>query len=113
MGSGLSAIYDVYGLREPALGNEPTRLAEALGVAWEDHDSDYRGTYYIASWPSGGRLVLQANDLRDSSGGYLQLPDFPQYRFLLFVNECPRPEEIRSRLASLPHWRFLNRRVLD
>ena len=59
------------------------------------------------------KAFLQANGLRDSSGEYLQLPDFPQYRFLLFVNECPRPDEVRSRLTSLPQWRFLNRRELD
>jgi hypothetical protein len=65
----LPAIYDVYGLPEPALGNEPSRLAEALGVAWEEHDSDHRGAYFIAPVSSfgGGRLVLQANDLRDGS----------------------------------------------
>ena len=30
-----------------------------------------------------------------------------------FVDKAERPDEIRSRLASLPHWRFLLRRRVD
>jgi hypothetical protein len=111
----LPTIYDVYGLSEPVLGNELLRLAEALGVAWEEHDSDYRGIYFLASGQpfGGGRLLVQANDLRDEAGSYLQLPAFPQYRFLLFVNRCARADEVRARLRTLPQWRFLQRQVLD
>lgn len=108
-------VYDVYGLNEPVLGDEPRRLAETLGVTWDEHDSEYRGHYFEASGEpfGGGRLLLQSNDLRDSSGPYLQLSAFPESRFLLYVNECARPDEVRARLAGLPQWRFLRRQVVD
>jgi hypothetical protein len=108
-------IYDVYGLSEPVLGDEPRRLAETLGVSWEEHDSEYRGHYFEASGQpfGGGRLVLQSNDLHDGSGSYLQLSAFPESRFLLYVNESGRPDEVRGRLAGLPQWRFLRRQVVD
>jgi hypothetical protein len=114
-GNGVPLIYDVYGLAEPTLGGEPARLAEALGITWEDRVSDYRGRYFQAQGPAGagGQLLLQANDLRDDTGDYLQLPDYPDYRYLLFVNESQRPDEVRTLLAGLPQWRFLRRRELD
>ncbi|WP_433363230.1 hypothetical protein ACQPZX_31740 [Actinoplanes sp. CA-142083] len=107
-------IYDVYGFVEPSLGDQPDRLAEALGVEWQLHDSDYRGVHYAAPGPppGGGKLRLQSNDLHDSAGDYHQLPDFPAYRYLLYVDKSASPDEIRSRLASLPQWRFLYRRVV-
>jgi hypothetical protein len=114
MDTGVPLIYDVYGLAEPTLGREPARLAEILGVAWEERDSDYRGRYFQAPESSGGgRLLLQANDLRDETGDYLQLPDFPDYRYLLFVDESMRPDDVKSRLAGLSHWRFLRRREVE
>jgi hypothetical protein len=115
MGHGVAQIYDVYGLAEATLGGEPTRLAEALEIEWETRDSDYRGRYFQSPGPpnSGGRLLLQANDLRDDSGGYLQVPDFPEFRYLLFVDEAAQPDEVRARLAGLPQWKFLRRRELD
>ena len=108
-------IYDVYGFVEPSLGDQPDRLADALGVVWQLHESDYRGVYYAAPGPDpgGGKLRLQSNDLRDNGGEYHQLPDFPEYRYLLFVNKSGRPDEIRARLTSLPQWRFLFRRTVD
>ncbi|MFC7272917.1 hypothetical protein ACFQS1_02895 [Paractinoplanes rhizophilus] len=108
-------IFDVYGFGEPDLGEQPDRLAEVLGVRWRLHESDYRGVYYAAAGPApgGGKLRLQSNDLRDRNGEYHQLPDFPEYRYLLFVDKAERPDEIRSRIASLPHWRFLLRRRVD
>jgi hypothetical protein len=57
-------------------------------------------------------LVLQGNDLRSAKGGYLQLRDFPESRYLLFVNDCGNPDKVRIQLAALPQWRFLRRRVL-
>jgi hypothetical protein len=111
----LPAIYDVYGLSEPVLGEETDRLAKVLGVVWEAHTSDYRGSYFTASGQplGGGGFVVQANDLRDSTGAYLQLKDFPESRFLLFVNDFGNADEIRARLTALPQWRFLRRRMLD
>jgi hypothetical protein len=111
----LPAIYDVYGLGEPVLGEEVGRLAEVLGVVWEAHISDYRGSYFTATGQQfgDGNFVLQANDLRDSAGTYLQLKDFPESRFLLFVNDFDNADGIRARLTALPQWRFLRRRVLD
>lgn len=113
--TGVPFIYDVYGLAKPTLGNEPALLAEALGVTWEQRRSDYRGEYFQAQGPApiGGRLVLQSNDLRDETGEYLQLPDFPDHRFLLFVNKSQQPDEVRQRLAGLPQWALLRRRELD
>ena len=108
-------IYDVYGLSEPSLGDQPARLAEALGVVWQEHESDYRGVYFAArdQAPGRGKLRLQSNDLRDSSGGYHQLPDFSEYRYLLFVDKFDRPDDVRARLAPLPQWRFLYRSVVE
>jgi hypothetical protein len=111
----LPAIYDVYGFGADDLGGEPDGLAEVLGVVWEPHDSDYLGPHLVASGQplGGGRLVLQSNDLHDSDGGYLQLPDFPLARFLLFVNKVPDADGVRARLTARPQWKFLQRRVLD
>lgn len=111
----MPAIYDVYGLGEAILREEADRLAEVLGVQWEARSSDYRGSYYTAPGGQlgGGSFVLQANDLSDSAGPYLQLKDFPESRFLLFVNDFDNADELRGRLAALPQWRFLRRRVLD
>lgn len=108
-------IYDVYGFGDPSLGDQPGRLAEALGVVWEERESDYLGVYFAArgQTPGGGRLKLQSNDLKDSSGDYHQLPDFPEYRYLLFVDKFENPDDVRARLAPMPQWRFLYRSVVD
>ena len=107
-------IYDVYGYDEPSLGDQPSELAEALGVQWAEHESDYRGVYFAARPQSGtGKLRLQSNDLRDGNDEYFQEPDFPEYRYLLFVDKFDRPDEVRTKLASLPQWRFLYRSVVE
>jgi hypothetical protein len=107
-------IYDVYGYAEPSLGDQPGRLAEALGVDWVGHESDYRGIYFAARPRTGaGKLRLQSNDLRDGDDEYHQEPDFPEYRYLLFVDKFDHPDEVRSKLAQLPQWRFLYRSVVD
>lgn len=108
-------IYDVYGLRESNLGDQPDRLAQALDVVWQEHESDYRGIYFAARGqaPGHGKLRLQSNDLRDSSGDYHQLPDFPEYRYLLFVDKFDRPDDVRARLAPLEQWQFLYRSVVE
>lgn len=108
-------IYDVYGFSEPSLGDQPDLLADALGVAWVKHESDYRGVHLSARGqaPGDGKLTLQSNDLRDSAGEYHQLPDFAEYRYLLFVDKFERPDEVRARLASLPQWHFLYRSVVE
>ncbi|MGK5680248.1 hypothetical protein [Actinoplanes sp. URMC 104] len=107
-------IYDVYGYGEPTLDDQPGRLAEALGVEWITHESDYRGIYFAARPRTGaGKLRLQSNDLRDGDAEYHQEPDFPEYRYLLFVDKFDRPDEVRARLASLPQWRFLYRSVVE
>jgi hypothetical protein len=108
-------IYDVYGFGEPDLDDQPDRLADALGVVWKQHESDYRGIYFAARGqaPDQGKLTLQSNDLRDSSGAYHQLPDFPEYRYLLFVDKFERPDDVRARLTPLPQWRFLYRSVVE
>ena len=111
----LALIYDVYGFDGPSLGDEPVRLAELFDVSWEQRDSDYRGGYFAATGGSvgGGRLLLQANDLRDDAGDYLQLPQFPEARFLLFVDEAMDPDDVQARLSARPQWRLLQRRELD
>jgi hypothetical protein len=107
-------IYDVYGYAEPDLDDQPGELAEALGVQWVMHESDYRGVYFAARPSVGaGKLRLQSNDLRDGDEEYLQEPDFPEYRYLLFVDKFDRPDELRAKLAPLPRWRFLYRSVVD
>lgn len=106
-------IYDVYGFVEPVLGDQPGELAEALEVEWSTHESDYRGVYFAARPRTGrGKLRLQSNDLRDGDDGYLQEPDFPAYRYLLFVDRFEQPDQVRARLAGLPQWRFLYRSVV-
>ena len=107
-------IFDVYGFGEPSLGDQPRRLAEALGVTWQEHDSDYRGVTFTARDTAAGRgkLRLQSNDLTDAGGDYHQLPDFPEYRYLLFVDKFDNPDDVRGRLAGLPQWRFLYRSVV-
>ena len=108
-------VYDVYGFREASLGDQPDLLADALGVVWELHESDYRGMYLLARSPGdgGGTLILQSNDLHDSAGEYLQLPDFPQYRYLLFVNRVERPDEVGARLVPLAQWHLLEPSVTE
>jgi hypothetical protein len=106
-------IYDVYGYGEPSLGDQPDRLAEALSVKWVLHESDYLGVYFAASPRTGaGDLRLQSNDLRDGDDEYHQEPDFPDYRYLLFVDQFDRPDDVRTKLAALPQWRFLYRSVV-
>jgi hypothetical protein len=108
-------IYDVYGYGEPSLGDQPAKLAEALGVEWVLHESDYRGFHFAARPSTGGRgkLRLQSNDLRDGDDEYYQEPDFPEYRYLLFVDKFEHPDEVRAKLAPLPQWRFLYRSVVE
>ncbi|MFC0006775.1 hypothetical protein [Micromonospora siamensis] len=108
----MASVYDVYGLRSRELGDQLDQLAAALDVRWEERHSEYRGVYHHA--PVGdGEFLVQSNDLRDESGSYLQLPNFPEHRFLLFVNEHDSPDDVRRRLGGLPQWEFLRRRTLD
>jgi hypothetical protein len=106
-------IYDLYGYDDPSLGDQPARLAEALGVEWVLHESDYRGVYFAARPETGGELRLQSNDLRDGDEEYFQEPDFPDCRYLLFVDEFERPDEVRTKLSPLHQWRFLYRSVVE
>lgn len=99
-------IYDGYGHAEPSLADQPGRPAEALEVEWVEHESGYRGSYFVARPRTGTgnlRLRLRSNDLRDDD----------EYRYLLFVDKFDRPDEVRTRLASLPQWRFLYRGVVE
>lgn len=73
------------------------------------------GVTFTARDGAGGRgkLRLQSNDLTDAGGDYHQLPDFPEYRYLLFVDKFDNPDDVRGRLAGLPQWRFLYRSVVE
>ncbi|GAA2561376.1 hypothetical protein GCM10010435_36340 [Winogradskya consettensis] len=77
----------------------------ALGIAWEERDSDYRGRYFQSPGPpsSGGRLLLQANDLRDETGDHPQLPDHPDHRYLLFVTSPHIPTKRGPAWAVCPN----------
>jgi hypothetical protein len=77
------------------------------------HESDYRGIYFAARPRTGGKLRLQSNDLRDGDDEYYQEADLPEYRYLLFVDKFDRPDEVRTKLAPLPQWRFLYRSVVE
>jgi hypothetical protein len=107
-------IYDVYGYTEPNLGDQPGKLAEALGVEWVLHESDYLGVHFVARPASGGgKLRIQSNDLRDGDEEYHQEADFPECRYLLLVDEVDRPDEVKADLRRLPQWRFLYRSVVE
>lgn len=72
------------------------------------------GGYFAARPGTGaGELRVQSNDLRDGDDEYYQELDFPEYRYLLFVDKFDRPDEVRTKLATLPQWRFLYRSVVE
>ncbi|GAA4225051.1 hypothetical protein GCM10022254_06080 [Actinomadura meridiana] len=110
------AIYDLYGTRVESLDQLLGPLSVVLGITWEERESDYRGVYHRASAVAyGGKdLVLQSNRLTDEDGDYFQVPEYPDYGLLLFVNRCTGADEVRDRLAAgLPEWAFLRRKIID
>ena len=97
MGSG-SSQHLLYGTRDLTLEECCAAVEDALGVApFEAHESSFLGEYYRCGLPGAENLTIHAN--RDAEGVSLE-PDFAAFPVLLYVNETPRAEEVRLRLAN-------------
>jgi len=102
--------YDLYGSRTLTAGELSARLAESLGLQFEERESLYRGVYHHARDPAGEEFEVQPNDVPGDDGGTEPMDDrFADYAVLLYVNAVERGDELRDLLDRVPGLVFLRR----
>src|SRR5262245_35770888 len=104
-------IYDTYGtsIHTPA---ELARLvADRLGLAFIEHESDFRGIYYRGSAPPY-RIDVQPNAIPgDDDRDDLHDPDHPPARTLLLVTGPHRAPALDASLNAIDTLELLQRQA--
>lgn len=89
--------YDIYDVRAESLADARQRIEEALRIGFTECDSYYHGgTYYRAGDVEKFMLKLNLDPIEP---GLCEL-EFPDARFLLYVDESRRPEQLRVMLEA-------------
>jgi len=73
-------------------------VEQALGLAFEGHESGFVGEYYLAGLPGGEHFELRPN--RDAEGELAE-PDFSAFSVLLYVNETSRPDAVSEAVGDV------------
>lgn len=100
--------FDLYGARELTIDELCAAVAGALGVSFVEHDSSFRGRYFLADGEP--RLEVQPNQVPGDDGELDAMEsEFVAYPTLLYVYGSDRPDEVRDRLAAVAGLAFLRR----
>lgn len=95
----------IYGTTDSDVSDVRVRVADALGVQFEEHESLYWGVYYRATGPglSGEIRILRnfGDDVDD-----LPYPEFKQAAAIVELNDCTG-ETARLVLAKIPELELL------
>ncbi|MFJ5213054.1 hypothetical protein [Streptomyces nigra] len=81
--------------------SELVRLAsDCLGLVFTERDSDYRGTYHVAS-SLNGRIEIQPNAIRGDDDDDLYAPEHPATQVLLLATTPAPDPALQTRLGSI------------
>ncbi|CAM5352388.1 hypothetical protein MAUB1S_06080 [Mycolicibacterium aubagnense] len=92
------AIYDLYGIEAESLDDAKMLLEGLLEISFEGRESLFHGEYYAARGESAESFMLKEN--RDPFEDVPVEDDFPDSKFLLYVDETNRSNELRDALAK-------------
>jgi hypothetical protein len=102
--------YDLYGSRTLTAGDLCARLGVALGLAFDERESSYRGAYHRAGGIGREEFEVQPNDVPGDDGGREPMEErFADVPLLLYVNATERGDEVRHLLSDVPGLVFLHR----
>ena len=92
----MTKVYDVYGFGLMDLDSAMLLARKALGLEFVLHESDYRGVYYRHGTAGPENFIIQKN--YDSFEDEWTDEKHQEHIVLLYVNETPRADELRSML---------------
>jgi hypothetical protein len=101
-------IYYVYGTANIASPELREEVTDALGVQFEEHESDYLGgSYYQAGDLRGEHIVILTNSGGDDDD--LPYPEFARMPVILEINDA-RAETVEAIQSAIPGLALLGRR---
>lgn len=93
------ASYDLYEIRASSLEDAKKMLEEIMHISFEEHDSRYhRGPYF-----SFGQMGEENFEVKVNLDPFEDAPneqDFQHSRFLLYVNNTNRSQELRRMFSN-------------
>ncbi|MGE5829925.1 MAG: hypothetical protein ACM30G_16415 [Micromonosporaceae bacterium] len=100
--------FDLYGSPDLDAEELSAVVSTALGADFIEHDSSFRGRYFLAD--GAPRLEVQPNQVPGDDGEFEAMEsEFAEFRTLLYVYGTDRPDEVRDRLAGITGLAFLRR----
>lgn len=95
----MTRTFDLYGANADHLDVARDLVENALGIELRSHESMYwGGTYYLAKGTAFGDIAVRANF--NSFTGALNKPEFPDCRFIVYVDDPPEPEVAKEKLVA-------------
>ena len=95
----MTEAYDLYGFISGDIGEARRCLEAALGIAFDEHDSDYQGGDYFA-WgdESGEHFILKRNaDPYDDEAAEQK---FAEHAVIFYVNATGRAAELQHKITA-------------
>jgi hypothetical protein len=106
-------VNDLYGTQVYGPADLADILAEHRGLTFAEHESYYRGVYYLAD-ASPYRVEVQPNAIPGDDGqGDLYDPDHPQTRTLVLVTGPHREPAVDVGLATINALELLQPKELN
>lgn len=95
----MTEAYDLYGFMSDDIDQARRRLETALGIAFAEHDSDYKGGDYFRWGDDGGEnFILQRNvDPYDDAPSEQKFPDHP---VIFYVNATARAAQLQRTITE-------------
>jgi hypothetical protein len=92
-------------------------VSEVTGITFQYHDSDYIGTYFLATGKPGQQVKVLSNELEDEQGALLRWPEWAEYATVVnsmdeSASETAPPtflDDLREKLAGVEELTFLRR----
>lgn len=113
----MSRIYDYYGARDPDRKRISDLVSEVTGIMFQYHDSDYIGTYFLATGEPGQQVKVLSNELEGEQDTLLRWPEWAEYATIVnsmdeSASETGPPaflDDLREKLAGVEELTFLRR----
>jgi hypothetical protein len=111
-------VFDYYGSPEPDVKSVSDLVSQATGLAFEQHESDYIGVYFMTPGSPRAEIKIMPNELEDEQGKHMRWPEHAEYKTILtakLVRETAiQPltflENLREKLEHIPGLTYLGQK---
>ena len=104
------SYYDLYGYSGVGIYDARKMLENVIKITFKEKDSLYYGGVYLLSGDkSHEHFLLKEN--YDVLDGVVDEVDYPEYTYLLYINDTIRHDELKNKILSLEGFVLLRSEV--